>query len=379
MNLYKRCVVLGYGLIGQAFVDIASENIGNFVIIDPKHSLPANGGLSATVDFITKDVFSEGVLDKALKGADYCVNFLPLYDPKQVKKIVQACLKHKVNYFDVTEDVEVGKMIAKLAQKATKSVLVPHCGLAPGLINIIAQNLTKHFESVTTIKMAVGAIPQSVGNHLQYMVTWSAEGVFNEYIKPAPFIYMNERKESILGSGREWQYHGHEKMFLDGREYEAFYTSGGCSTMLDTWEGKANNVSYKSIRYPGHLNAVKEYQDRFITGGNSNLKYALEGAKSPIPIRDRVLIYATVSGKVKGQIQDQTAQYFAQVDFDASINMQAIQKLTAAGVAGVLELHLRDNSYIKRSGFIKQEDVPWEQLLFTSTFERLNLTEQLDR
>src|SRR6056297_197827 len=83
-------------------------------------------------------------------------------------------------YFDLTEDVAVTSFVKALAQNSS-AAFVPQCGLAPGMIGLIANDLIQQFESVETVEMRVGALPQFSNNGLKYALTWSTDGLINEY------------------------------------------------------------------------------------------------------------------------------------------------------------------------------------------------------
>ena len=91
------------------------------------------------------------------------------------------------HYLDLTEDVATTRKVEQLATNA-KSAFIPQCGLAPGFISIVAQDLTKHFDTLDSVRMRVGALPQYPSNALNYNLTWSTDGLINEYIEPCEAI-----------------------------------------------------------------------------------------------------------------------------------------------------------------------------------------------
>ena len=96
----------------------------------------------------------------------------------------------------------------------------------------------------------VGALPLFPSNALKYNLTWSTAGLINEYCNPCEAIYDGELREVL-------PLEGYEQFSLDGVTYEAFNTSGGLGTLCETLKGKVDNLSYKTIRYPGHCELVK--------------------------------------------------------------------------------------------------------------------------
>lgn len=163
--------------------------------------------------------------------------------------LAEVAAKFNLNYFDLTEDVETTKAVTHLALN-TQSSFVPQCGLAPGFISIVANQLMKKFDTLETVKMRVGALPAHTSNALHYALTWSTDGLINEYGNPC---YVIKNGEEIAAEPLE----GLEQINLDGLPYEAFNTSGGIGSLAHTYHGKVKNLNYKTIRYPGHAEKIK--------------------------------------------------------------------------------------------------------------------------
>jgi saccharopine dehydrogenase-like NADP-dependent oxidoreductase len=117
-------------------------------------------------------------LDRHLAAhpVDAVISSLP-YDCNTA--VAAAAKRAEVHHFDLTEDVEVTRVVRQLAKDAPRA-FVPQCGLAPGFVSIAANELIKHFEEVRTVKLRVGALPQHPNNVLKYSLTWSTEGLINE-------------------------------------------------------------------------------------------------------------------------------------------------------------------------------------------------------
>jgi len=162
-------------------------------------------------------------------------------------RIAAAAVAQRVHYLNLTEDVASTRRVRELARGA-HSALIPQCGLAPGFISIVAHDLAARFEELRDVRMRVGALPKYPSNGLKYNLTWSTDGLINEYLNPCEAIVDGVRRE--MPALEEL-----EHFSLDGDDYEAFNTSGGLGSLADTYGSKAQTMDYKTIRYPGH-NAI---------------------------------------------------------------------------------------------------------------------------
>ena len=168
-------------------------------------------------------------------------------------------------------------------------------------------------------------------NALKYNLTWSTDGLINEYCNPCEAIRDGRRGE--VPALEEL-----EHFSLDGIEYEAFNTSGGLGTLCDTLEGKVENLNYKTVRYPGHRDIVKMLvRDLRLGMRREILKDVLETA-IPITYQDVVLIFVTVSGWRDGLL---TQESYAKKIYAQTVGgrlMSAIQITTAAGICAMCDL-----------------------------------------
>lgn len=260
--------------------------------------------------------------------------------------VARAARDEDLHYFDLTEDVAVTAEVRKLA-KGAGTVFVPQCGLAPGFISIAANELIQHFDELKSVKLRVGALPQHPNNVLKYSLTWSTDGVINEYGNPCQSI-VNGVVFDVL------PLEGLEEIEIDGKLYEAFNTSGGLGSLADTYEGRVNTMDYKTIRYPGHceqirllMNGLKLNHDR------ATLKRILENA-IPQTLQDVVIIYVAVTGYQDGELREENYVNKVYPEIVSGRLWSAIQITTAAGICSVVDLVLTKPS--DYSGFIAQED-----------------------
>ncbi|HEY7887078.1 MAG TPA: saccharopine dehydrogenase C-terminal domain-containing protein [Steroidobacteraceae bacterium] len=274
---------------------------------------------------------------------DAVISSLPFYCNVTV---AQAARTAAVHYFDLTEDVEVTRSVRSIATGSSRA-FVPQCGLAPGFISIAAAELITHFQELRAVKLRVGALPQHPNNVLKYSLTWSTEGLINEYGNPCQAIVDGRTVEVAPLEGME-------EIEIDGTLYEAFNTSGGLGSLTETHGTRCESMNYKTIRYPGHceqmrllMNDLKLNQDR------GTLKRILENAV-PQTLQDVVIVYAAVTGTQDGELREENYVNKVYPQLIAGRLWSAIQVTTAAGITSVVDRVLEHPD--RYQGFIAQEE-----------------------
>ncbi len=354
----KRVAVLGSGKIGELvatmLVDAGDYHV---VLADVDEgrlrtlALPwatkriETAGLDARDRAATARLFRERRLEAAVSCLPYYLNV----------EVATAARETGLHYFDLTEDVEVTRAVRRLATEAGQAqAFVPQCGLAPGFISIAANHLMRRFETLDEAKLRVGALPQYPSNELKYALTWSSDGVINEYGNLCEGI-IDGRLQSLQ------PLEGLESIELRGRRYEAFNTSGGLGSLADTYQGRIRHLTYKTIRYPGHCTLVRFLMnDLRLNDDRPTLKRILENAV-PRTEQDVVLVYAGVRGTRQGGFYEDTYVQAVYPDEIAGRRWAAIQITTAAGVTTVLDLVLSHPG--RYHGFVRQEDIDLETFL----------------
>ncbi|WP_354678564.1 saccharopine dehydrogenase family protein, partial [Cupriavidus plantarum] len=268
-----------------------------------------------------------------------------------------------VHYFDLTEDVAATHAIGALAEGA-RAVLMPQCGLAPGFIGVVGHDLARQFldgGELLDLRMRVGALPRYPDNALKYNLTWSTEGLINEYCNPCEAIVDGRRVELPALEGLE-------SFAVDGIEYEAFNTSGGLGTLPETLAGRARHVDYKSIRYPGHCAQMKLLlNDLRLRERRDWLRDIFERA-IPVTEQDVVIVFASATG-YRGGNTGSAKGPLTQASFSARIggmdtpqgHVNAIQLTTAAGICTALDLVIQGE--LPQAGFVRQEAIPLDRFL----------------
>jgi len=304
------------------------------------------------VDTRRIDAASPAELTAAMEGTQTVISALSFHHNPLV---AEAALKAGVSYFDLTEDVATTDAVVEIAKRAAEGqIFMPQCGLAPGFISIVANDLIHWFERVETVRMRVGALPQFPTGELKYNLTWSTDGLINEYCNPCEAIH-DGRRINLL------PLEGLENFSLDGVRYEAFNTSGGLGTMCDTLAGKVRELDYKTVRYIGHRDLMKVLVNELrMSQQREQLKEILERA-IPVTFQDVVVTFCTVTGWRKGllvQKSDARKIYHQRIGDEM---WSAIQITTAAGVCAVLDLHVAGR--LPRRGLVRQEQVQLGEFL----------------
>lgn len=347
----NEIVIIGSGKIGEMLVDMLANNDDYHVtLVDSSLKqlvlIPDRPGLTK----LNIDVTDRQQLETVLRGKFAVLSACPYYLNKH---IIHAAVAAGTHYLDLTEDVASAEEVKKVAHTAD-TAFIPQCGLAPGFISIITNHIASKFDELDSIRMRVGALPQYPSNSLNYNLTWSTDGVINEYCEPCIAIVNGE-----LCNVRPLEQL--EEFSLDGIRYESFNTSGGLGTLGETLLGKVRNLNYQTIRYPGHRDIMKTLLlDLRLAERREVLKDVLENAV-PTTMQDVVLIFVTVSGKQNNKFIQET---YANKIYSARVNQRirsAIQITTAAGICTMLDL-LMENK-LPQTGFIKQEQVSLDDFL----------------
>ena len=402
-----KIALLGAGHIGQTIarllaasgdyqVTVMDQNAAALARVaghggHPGH--PADPAISSVV-VDTEDTPALLAALRAGGGHDTVVNALPYHLAVATATLAREAGCH---YFDLTEDVAASRAIKQLAQGA-QTAFMPQCGLAPGFIGIVAHHLAQGFETLHDVKMRVGALPAFPNNALKYNLTWSVDGLINEYCHPCEAIRDGQLIEMLPLEGLE-------HFSLDGTEYEAFNTSGGLGTLCETLAGRVRTLDYKSVRYPGHQVLMKMLlEDLRLKDDPATLKSILRKSV-PGTMQDVVLVFVTVSGLRHGALVQEVfarkifadrgrvaarppqgdsppaggglgaAQPWGQLN-DAPLS--AIQITTAAGICAAVDLFREGR--LPQQGFIRQEQLELPAFLanrFGSAYQQSRQVESI--
>lgn len=345
--MLHRVLILGAGKIGGTIAKLLFHS-GDYQVTVGDIDRTALESLKKSVAVNTEviDVTNENKLAEVMQNFDAVISACS-YSFNVT--IARSALQAGISYFDLTEDVVTTNQIRQLAAEAREGqIFMPQCGLAPGFIGILAYDLCQQFEQLDKVKMRVGALPQFPSNMMMYNLTWSTDGLINEYCNPCQALVNGDLMDVLPLEGLE-------KFSLDGMNYEAFNTSGGLGTLCETLQGKVNDLNYKTVRYKGHC-----YLMSFLTQSlklderRDILKDILENSV-PITLQDVVLVFCEVTGWRNGKLEQITDVRKVYHDDVYGEHWSSIQITTAASICAVLDLYRKNK--LPTKGFVKQEQV----------------------
>lgn len=189
-----------------------------------------------------------------MREADAVMSALPYYFNLEMAKLAAEA---GTNFCDLGGNTEIvieqKKLFPVVAEKG-KSI-IPDCGLAPGMVNILAQYGISQLDSTESVKLYVGGLPQNPVPPLNYQVVYSLEGVLDYYTTPSRVLRDSKAEQVAALSELE------DIQFEGIGELEAFHTAGGLSTMASRYEGQIPEMEYKTLRYPGHARVMEAIRD----------------------------------------------------------------------------------------------------------------------
>lgn len=246
-----RVALLGAGLQAQAacFDLVAQPDVTEIVVADSE--LARAQTLAARwkdprvkpVGFDAGDLASAR---KVLQGAKAALSAVPY---KFNVTLAQAAVAERCSFCDLGGNNDVVKRTLALDGEARAAgvTLVPDCGLAPGMTQVLVADAIKRFERTDSVEVRVGGLPQKRGGLLDYSLLFNIQGLINEYVEDA--VVLEDGQPKVVPSLEDFEALEFPPPF---GALEAFTTSGGTSTLPETYAGKVRRLNYKTIRYPGH-------------------------------------------------------------------------------------------------------------------------------
>jgi lysine 6-dehydrogenase len=174
------------------------------------------------------------------------------------ERLARAAIEAGTHFCDLggNNDVVDAELALDADARAAGVNVIPDCGLAPGMVAVLAAHGAQQFQTLDAIHIRVGGLPQAPKPPLDYQMVFSVEGLINEYVEPARVV--RDGKIVTVESMTELETLHFPEPFAT---MEAFQTSGGTSTLVETFLGKVQDLDYKTIRYPGHCAKFKTMID----------------------------------------------------------------------------------------------------------------------
>ncbi|MBC3870181.1 saccharopine dehydrogenase family protein [Undibacterium oligocarboniphilum] len=342
-----KLILLGAGKIGDAILNLLSHT-GDYDITvadrDPERLKYVAQANFPNTRIVQADLGDQAAVTCLIQGHQVTLSACPYFLTPVIAGAARAAHSH---YFDLTEDVESTRIVKQLAEGAD-CAFVPQCGLAPGFISIVANDVASRFDSLRDVSMRVGALPTFPNNALKYNLTWSTDGLINEYCNPCEAIVDGELRETAALEEIE-------HFSLDGIDYEAFNTSGGLGTLCESLKGKVQNLNYKTVRYPGHRDIVKMLIRDLELGKLERRPILKDVLETSIPMtkQDVVLVFVSVVGTRNGRLEQES---YAKKIYAQHVNGQllsAIQLTTASGICTMVDLVVTGK--LPQHGLVRQE------------------------
>ncbi|MGH7512186.1 MAG: saccharopine dehydrogenase family protein [Gemmatimonadales bacterium] len=287
-----KMLVLGAGLQGCACAYDLLQNpaVSQVTLADLRlDNLPAflarQGDWGGRLKTVRLDVTDPVAVQETLRGQTSAMSAIPYY---YNGPMARAAVEAGCHFSDLGGNTEIVFEQKKLdAQAVNRNVsVIPDCGLAPGMVNILAAEGIRRLDRTDTVKVYVGGLPQQPEPPLNYQIVYSLEGALDYYTTPS----------WVLRGGKPVQVDALSE--LEAVDFpqpvgtlEAFHTGGGISTLPFAYEGKVDVMEYKTLRYPGHVAIMRPIRE---LGLLDNTPVEVKG-KSVVP---RDLFIAAVHPKL---------------------------------------------------------------------------------
>ncbi|MEZ5427960.1 MAG: saccharopine dehydrogenase C-terminal domain-containing protein [Pyrinomonadaceae bacterium] len=332
--------------------DISEEHLNK-----AHRAVTENSRRTGRVERVLMD--ADGVNDAMKNAFEECHILLDCLPGSQAPRMARFARDFKMHYANLTEYVAETDAVIEIARGADTGFVV-QTGLAPGFINVLAMSLYRKFvekfgdRRIERIGMKVGALSTHAHAPHFYGFTWSPIGVATEYVKTARVIRKFRRIQLPALSERE-------KIIINGYAYEADLTSGGAANLPRYFEGKVQNLDYKTLRHPGHYKWVESLITKLPF--DEKLPQNLEDVmldRVPSVEDDFVIVHSSVEGvDERGRRRMiEKAFHIKPLEINGKF-LRAIQTTTAAPLIECADM-LASN---KHQGVIMQTDIDPDEFL----------------
>ncbi len=380
-----KLMVMGAGMMGSAAAfDMARTPAVDVVTLadgDVKRAREVAARVNRMtggkkVRAVALDASDEKAAARLMRGHDAALSAVPYFLNLGLAK---AAIEARCHFADLGGNNTVVRQELALAKKAEKRgvALAPDCGLSPGMASILGGELVRRLGGhADALRLYVGGLPEQPTPPFHYQLVFSVEGLINEYVEPARIL--RKGKLTTIEPLTE-----PEDFYMPGfAPLVAFHTSGGTSTLPETFEGKVGECFEKTLRYPGHYDLLCElkelglFSSEKIKVGKTEIAprammaKILEGkfaSKGPDVCLMRIEAHESVNragvrGLLGGRLKGRVASFTMVDHYDAKTDMSAMMRTTAFPASIVVQM-LASGAISKRGAVLQECDVPAELFL----------------
>lgn len=326
------------------------------------------------------DVNDESRTVELMRGHDAAISCVTYFHNL---RLARAAIEARTNFCDLggNNSVVDSELALDAEARAAGINIIPDCGLAPGMVSVLAAHAAARFRHLDELHIRVGGLPQQPRPPLDYQIVFSVEGLINEYVERARVIRGGEIVE--VESMTEVESLDFPAPF--GR-MEAFQTSGGTSTLPETFMGRVRELDYKTIRYPGHCERFKLLVDLGLCGSDA---VEIEGGRVaprkvlgemlsrrlPAGEPDVVLVRLELAGRLDSGNEASTRLRYDIIDrFDERAGLSAMQRTTAFPASVIAQMMARGETTAK--GALPQERcIPADAFVAQLAARDINISE----
>lgn len=377
-----KIAILGAGPVGKALTHLYCEN----PTVKAVNVIDQNGNALSELEQFCRhqklrtyrvNIERERSLLSLLKGFDCVISALP---HEYNIKLAEMAIEIGINYIDFGGHDDVLEEQMKLTDKAQtrERWVIPNCGLAPGLVNILAMHGFETFDRTDQIQIWSAGLPTDPTPPFNFHIAFSPAGLISEYVNPSLIIEDGQLKQVP-------SLEGYEMIRFDTKpevgELESFYVSGNITSLAKNLEGKVNLLTYKTLRYPGHRDIVKALMDLGFGSGQiidirTNLTYRdllIRQVRKNLPAgkEDCVLVKVLIEGILDGE--KVCREYELIHDYTEEDKLSAMMACTTIPTVIISEL-IGEHKLIGNGGvFTPEMVVPKEEFLKRLRDKGLNL------